>query len=199
MAGNPIPEGRKAINEVGAPMGDHVVSHQNVPLMRGRHAGPENGACVMELASMLAGEPFSDHPRSVCRVVGALLRGTNDRLDDTARQRLYGYAAEAVGTAGDAAASQVRLDRCAAAVSNTTRRGILGRWLHRELVAPEEPFGPQLEGFVSAVVRSFPKSDEGTRALLALVDDVLAIRPAPATTPSRQALGRRHEVAERGR
>jgi hypothetical protein len=34
--------------------------------MRGQHANPERGVCVMELASMLAGEPFTDHPRSVC-------------------------------------------------------------------------------------------------------------------------------------
>ena len=39
------------------------VSHQTIKLSRGRHSSPEHGACVMELASMLAGEGFSDHPR----------------------------------------------------------------------------------------------------------------------------------------
>ncbi len=53
---------------------------------------------MMELASMLAGEPFSDSPRSVCPVVAAFLRHYNDRVDDSRRQDLYGFAAAAVGT-----------------------------------------------------------------------------------------------------
>jgi hypothetical protein len=43
----------------------------------------------MELASMLAGEPFSDQPKSVCPVVAAFLRGYNDAVDDETRQDLY--------------------------------------------------------------------------------------------------------------
>ncbi len=34
-------------------------NYQTVKLSRGKHSSPEYGACVMELASMLAGEPFS--------------------------------------------------------------------------------------------------------------------------------------------
>jgi AhpD family alkylhydroperoxidase len=41
----------------------------------------------MELASMLAHEPFSERPQSVCPVIGAFLRAYNDRLDDRWRQR----------------------------------------------------------------------------------------------------------------
>ena len=37
-------------------------THQTVKLSRGKHDSPDEGACVMELASMLAGEDFSDHP-----------------------------------------------------------------------------------------------------------------------------------------
>ncbi len=48
----------------------------------------------MELASMLAGETFTDHPESVCPVIGSLLRAYNDRLDDDRRQDLYRYAAQ---------------------------------------------------------------------------------------------------------
>jgi len=44
-------------------------NHQTIKLSKGRHRGPEDGACAMELASMLAGEPFSDHPDSVCPVI----------------------------------------------------------------------------------------------------------------------------------
>ena len=39
-------------------------SFQTTRLSAGKHAAPDQGACVMELASMLAGETFTDHPRS---------------------------------------------------------------------------------------------------------------------------------------
>ena len=76
------------------------VTHQTIRLSRGNHASPESGACVMELASMLADEPFSDHPASVCPVIGSLLRTYNDLLDDDRRADLYGYASKVVGSAG---------------------------------------------------------------------------------------------------
>ena len=38
------------------------VSHQTIRLAKGKHQSAEQGACVMELASMLACEPFTDHP-----------------------------------------------------------------------------------------------------------------------------------------
>ncbi len=76
-------------------------SHQTVRIARGRHKSPAAGACVMELASMLAGEAFSDRPRCVDPVVAAYMRALNDRLGPRERQRLYPYAARAVGTAGD--------------------------------------------------------------------------------------------------
>ena len=66
-----------------------VVSHQTVRLSPGRHGRPEDGVCVMELASMLAGERFSDRPRSVCPVIAAFLRSYNDQVDDRRRQDLY--------------------------------------------------------------------------------------------------------------
>lgn len=75
-------------------------SYQTVRLAAGKHRNPDEGVCVMELASMLAGEPFSDRPRSVSRTLAAVLRGYNDGLDDARRQQLKPYASAAVGTAG---------------------------------------------------------------------------------------------------
>jgi hypothetical protein len=46
-------------------------THQTVRLARGEHATPERGVCVMGLASMLAGEPFTDHPEAVCPAIAA--------------------------------------------------------------------------------------------------------------------------------
>jgi hypothetical protein len=74
------------------------VTHQTIKLSKGRHSSPDQGACVMELASMLAGEPFSDHPKSACPVIGSFLRTYNDSVDDERRQTLYAYAAQVVGT-----------------------------------------------------------------------------------------------------
>jgi hypothetical protein len=62
----------------------------------------------MELASMLAGEKFTDSPRSVCPVVAAFMRAYNDAVEDTLRQDLYGFAARAVGTAGDGRSARRR-------------------------------------------------------------------------------------------
>ena len=74
------------------------VTYQTVRLSKGKHISPEDGACVMELASMLAGEPFSDHPVCSCPVIGSFLRAYNDSLDDERRQDLYAYAAKVVGS-----------------------------------------------------------------------------------------------------
>jgi hypothetical protein len=66
----------------------------------------------MEIASMLAGEPFTDEPRSVCPVVAEFLRTYNDQVDDERRQDLYAYAALVVGTCEGAPAERRRADLC---------------------------------------------------------------------------------------
>src|ERR1700756_2774838 len=84
------------------------VSYQTIKLSKGKHTSPEDGACVMELASMLAGEQFSDHPASVCPVIGSFLRAYNDSVDDNRRQDLYAYAARVVGTRTTAEGQRLR-------------------------------------------------------------------------------------------
>ena len=105
-------------------------SYQTIQLQSGSHFGPEGGACVMELASMLAGEPFTDHPRSVSKPLAALLRGYNDALDDTRRQTLKPYASACVGTAGSRAADR-------------RRRRLARRWLieERAIATPRSALG----------------------------------------------------------
>ncbi|HEX8855031.1 MAG TPA: hypothetical protein VF752_05470 [Thermoleophilaceae bacterium] len=87
-------------------------NHQTVRLSRGSHTSPNDGVCVMELASMLAGERFSDHPRSVCPVIATVLRAYNDAIDDERRRDLYPLAADAVGTRGSRAERRQRLKMC---------------------------------------------------------------------------------------
>lgn len=80
----------------------------------------------MELASMLAGEPFSDHPSCACPVVSTLLRTYNDRLDDEQRQQLFPLASRVVGTRGSQATTQLRYR--ALAQWCTSRHSSLPRW-----------------------------------------------------------------------
>ena len=75
-------------------------SHQTVTIRRGKHASPDRGACVVELASMLAGERFSDHPPTVCPVIAGFLRGYNDLMPEQDLPELYPIAARVVGSAG---------------------------------------------------------------------------------------------------
>jgi hypothetical protein len=53
---------------------------------------------VVEVASMLGNEPFSDRPACVCPALRAFLHGYNDNLPDDLRQELYGLASDIVGT-----------------------------------------------------------------------------------------------------
>ena len=57
-------------------------------LRSGAHDTFENGACLLEAVSYVAGEPFSDSPSCVCPVLAAFGRSWNDTLDDEARNRL---------------------------------------------------------------------------------------------------------------
>src|SRR3954462_8537565 len=85
-----------------------VLSHQTIRLIRGRHSSPERGACVMEVASMLAGEPFSDEPRGGGPVSAEFLRTYNDEVDNARRQDRFAAAALVVNTREDHAAERRR-------------------------------------------------------------------------------------------
>lgn len=85
-------------------------------LARGRHAGPQDGACVMELTSILAGECFSDHPRCTHPVLAAVARAVNDTVSDSRRDTLTRFVPDLIGTAtvgfpGDASVVAAVADR----------------------------------------------------------------------------------------
>lgn len=86
-------------------------TYQTVRLTKGKHSSPQHGVCAMELASMLAGEPFTDQPSSVSRSLAAFLRMYNDTVNDRRRQDLYAYASTAVGTASGERAEGDRVER----------------------------------------------------------------------------------------
>jgi hypothetical protein len=116
---------------------------QTARLSVGRHDGPGAEVCVMELASMLAGERFSDRPQSVCPTIGALLRAYNDNLDERRRGELYRYAAEAVGTRGSFRL-QLRRAEVALAWAHAGYRQRARRWqgLKQPERAPDSDWGP---------------------------------------------------------
>jgi hypothetical protein len=70
-------------------------------LSRGRHRSPRRGACFMELASVLAGERWSDHPACTHPLLGQLAREVNDLTSDADRQQLLPLISSVVGRRGD--------------------------------------------------------------------------------------------------
>ena len=158
------------------------VTHQTIKLSKGKHASPEDGACAMELASMLAGEPFNDHPRSVCPVIGSFLRAYNDRIDDRRRQDLYAYAAKVVGSRASLDVQRARSER----LSEWAFEGHWLRWLQRVVPARLRALAPtppaELVG--SHAVCAIPQHNDNTHAeVLALIDELLTIGPRkPPTT-----------------
>lgn len=84
-------------------------------LSQGRHWNPRSGACFMEMASFLAGERWSDHPKCTHPVLAAAARCVNDAVDDVTRQRLVMMIPEVVGLNPDDSRVDTALAaRCAA-------------------------------------------------------------------------------------
>ena len=166
------------------------ISYQTITLSKGKHASPEDGACAMELAAMLAGEPFNDHTQSVCPVIGSFLRAYNDGIDDRRRQDLYAYAAKVVGSRASLDVQHARAER----LSAWAFEGHWLRWLERVVPArlrarlPTPP--AELVGSHAAC--AIPRHNDNTHAeVLALIDELLTIgecqRP-PTQAPEQMGL-----------
>lgn len=65
-----------------------MYNFQTFKLSRGNHPRPDDGLCVMEAASFLAGEIHSDRPRCVSSVIAPLAIMANDCANDALRQEL---------------------------------------------------------------------------------------------------------------
>jgi len=151
-------------------------THQTIKLTKGKHSSPEDGACVMELASMLAGEPFSDHPASVCPVVGSFLRAYNDSIGDQRRQDLYAYAAQVVGTRADLYVQRERAQRLADWAAHMQAR----RWTRLLPLSGLRTLGlgrqPSVHAIGTYAVHAIPKhTHRSHQEALELIDELLAI------------------------
>lgn len=70
-------------------------------LSRGKHRNPRKGACLMEMASLLAGERWSDHPACVHPLLASLGRLVNDNTSDPERQQLNRLLPSMIGLTSD--------------------------------------------------------------------------------------------------
>lgn len=108
-----------------------MIAERRVRIAPGRHRSPGEGACVVELASLIAREPFSDQPQCVCSVIAAFLRSWNDRAAYADRQRLRPYAARIVGTRTEPRVTRERRDLCLEWVGADLRHGRPRRAMER--------------------------------------------------------------------
>jgi len=70
-------------------------------LSRGKHHSPRQGACFMELVSVLAGERWSDHPACTHPLLAAVAQLVNDHTSDAGRPRLVDLVPLVIGLTGD--------------------------------------------------------------------------------------------------
>jgi hypothetical protein len=163
------------------------VTHQTIKLSKGKHASPDDGACVMELASMLAGEPFSDHPAAVCPVIGSFLRAYNDSIDDDRRQDLYSYASRVVGSRAAISVQRDRAERLAEWAFDMQRRQWTSRYLPlARLRMASLRRQPSAHAVGTYAVRAIPKHTNETHVeALGLLDELLTIGtpPRPVVAP----------------
>jgi hypothetical protein len=127
----------------------------------------------MELASMLAHEPFSDRADSISATIGAFLRTYNDGLDDVRRQDLYPVAAAVVGTAARRAVERERGNRCLAFARQHGAR-LAGRRAALGLATPEATGAWAARAALEAGAH-----DEA----LSLVDELVALSSRPSRWP----------------
>jgi hypothetical protein len=78
-------------------------------LSRGKHRNPRKGACFMEMASYLAGEPWSDRPACTHPLLAALARLVNDNTSDAGRARLVDLVPSVIGRNSDDPRVDVRI------------------------------------------------------------------------------------------
>jgi hypothetical protein len=127
-------------------------------LSRGRHRSPRQGACLMELASYLAGERWSAHPACTHPLLAALARDVNDHTPDAGLARLAVLAPSVIGLTGDEPHLDARITlvcaRMALPVAAASRQQIMAASVlacERVLAGyPDLPTGP----FASARHRS---------------------------------------------
>jgi len=128
-------------------------------LSRGKHRSPRRGACFMELASVLAGERWSDHPECTHRLLAGAARMVNDSTSDEGRQRLARLIPDVIGLTSDEPRWDVLIARRAAFCALPVAAGERQRVLAVGILVCERVLA-QLDGRVPGDL-----TDESSRAL----------------------------------
>jgi hypothetical protein len=127
-------------------MVQHGVSH-GVPdglptLSRGKHRSPRKGACFMEMASVLANEPWSDKPRCTDPLLAQLARLVNDHMGDERRSELAVLIPSVIGVHSTGIAWDVSVTAAVAGNAIPDVPEYLQRALAGGLIRCEELAGP---------------------------------------------------------
>ena len=136
-------------------------------LSRGRHRTPRRGACFMELASVLAGERWSDHPSCTHPLLGQLARLVNDHTSDAGRQELALLIPSVVGrpgTIGPGSRSRLRSPREPSSTSPKRRSASCPVVCFKlnSCVPTPSPIWPQPGGRLSSRSSWFPAPSPGS-------------------------------------
>jgi hypothetical protein len=111
-------------------------------LSRGKHRTPRKGACFMEMASVLANEPWSDKPRCTDPLLAQLARLVNDHSTDANRSELAVMIPSVIGVHGTGLAWEVQLVAAVAGEAIPDVPEYLQRALAGGLIRCEELSGP---------------------------------------------------------
>jgi hypothetical protein len=163
-------------------------------LARGKHRRPEQGACLMEYVSVLAGQRFTDRPACTPAAVAVVARRVNDAVGDRARARLVRWAPELITGKSDGLDDAVVLcctttglaaaphGRHLTALQRRARRRLRHsrlRWLRLPGQAVVH------EAFIAAAGALDPGDpDERDERLIGLLDDVVRVARAATTASS---------------
>ena len=153
-----------------------------VPILsRGKHRNSRKGACFMEMASYLAGERWSDHPKCTHPLVATVARLVNDHTTDQNRSRLAALIPSVIGLTTDDTRVDARIAlRCATAavpIASAKRQNVMAVSV---LVAERE----------LAALEGRPPGDLRATSLAALE------RAPEATAWAREFVGRFHTSAD---
>lgn len=85
-----------------------TIDLDTIVLDAGAHPAGAGAGCLLEWASALAGEPWTDHPACVSPALAAYGRALNDWMPHAARQALRASLPRLLGTAGDPARDRRR-------------------------------------------------------------------------------------------
>src|SRR3954447_13642495 len=157
-------------------MNDSVYVPDLVPMLsRGKHRTPRKGACFMELASYLAGERWSDHPRCTHPTLAHLCRAINDHVEDANRSRLAPWTASVIGLTGDDPrvdawiAQEAALTALAVASPDKQKMGALGVIASERFIGAYEARPHTFSPHIEAALASAPRARDWALAFPATV------------------------------